>query len=261
MSAPRRLLPDERKRHVGRLRATEAPARRRRADRRGRDVGGDHGPRRLDLLQPAVLDAVLRRGDAVRLPGVHGRDPGGGQRHRRDGARVAERRRLLHLRDARPRAAGRVHHRRADVRRLRAAPAGRARPDRLLPAEHAAHRGEHRRPMVADRDGSRRRDDRPGRRGHPGIAAHGAGPVRHRGVRGRAAGVHRGRARWTARTVAPPAEPHRFTPRLPRAGHRVRVRSAQLRRLRGRGDTRRRGARPAPPGSRGRYCSAAPLSA
>ena len=66
--------------------------------------------------------------------------------------------------------------------------------------------------------------------------------------RRRAAGDHRGRARRPARTVAASAESGRFAPRLPGAGHRIRVRRAQLRRLRGRGDARRRGARAAPHG-------------
>ncbi len=233
------------RRRQWRRRTTPAPQRRR-AHRRRDHVRGDHGAGGLDVLQPPVLDAVLGGGHAVRLPGLRDRAADRGQRHRRDGARAAERRRLLHLRHARDRAARRLRHGRPDVRRLRAAAAGRGGADRLLPAEHVPRRVRRQHPVVADRPRPGRPDGVPRLRGHPLLAAHRARAVHGRGRDRRAAGGDRRRQGRPQRADAASADARRLAARLQRAHDRVRVRGAQLRRLRGGDHARRRDARAAP---------------
>ena len=96
-------------------------------------------------------------------------------------------------------------------------------------------------PVVDHRAGARGADDAARVRGHPLLAARGADPVHARGARGRGAGVDRRRPGRPGRADARTAQSVGLAERLQRAHHRVRVRRAELRRLRGRGHARRRG--------------------
>ena len=104
------------------------------------------------------------------------------------------------------------------------------------------------RALVADRARPRRADDLPGLRGHPLLAASGARAVRLRDLRRAGAGDLHRRARWPRGPVAPPAQPDGVLTRLQWPDHRLRVRGAELRGLRGGHHPRRRGRPPAPDG-------------
>ncbi len=167
--------------------------------------------------------------------------------HRRDGPGAAERRRLLHLRDPRARSAGRVRHRRSDVRRLRLLPPAEVGLIGVLPAEYVPRRVRFKHPLVDHRPGPGGADDAAGVRGHPLVACGrrwSCSRSRCIVVVGLALiVVGQGRPR---RADAAAAQPGGLAERLQRTHHRVRVRRAELRRLRGRGHARRRGQRAAP---------------
>ena len=217
------------------------------------------GPAVSTFFNPQFSTPFSGAATPVRLPRLPDRDPDRRVRHRRDGPRASERRRVLHLCHPRAGSARRVRHRRPDVRRLRLAATGRGRADRVVPADHVPRRVRFERPLVDHRARPGGADDAAGLRGHPLVPAGGPDPVHARGARGGRPGADHRRPGRSRRADAGAAQPGGLAQRLRRAHHRVRVRRPELRRLRGRGHARRRGPRAAPRSSRA-PCSPASCS-